>query len=338
MAPCQIWDVAPHLCGLPSDIARRRLILVLKAFIDESGKGDPPIFVMAGFIARAEQWASFNDAWREALSEPPHLEFFHLTEAVRTGDFARIRKLVQIIKQHVLTGLAVTVFHDDYSAIYRRRVSRRIDRPYFHMYHSIMALAFQWEINNGINEQIDFIFDEQNEESDFLQSIFTNIVAMAPPEMKEWFGNRPIHADDKKVLPLQAADLLAGSLRRISFLAEKGETPEHFIDDLLKSVPLLRLHWTREMMSQNLTLSREENFKRDVIFEHEFDRLSQHRDVLVSELNQHLLSHATTGSTIPLFSIPAKGMKRFLLVHKCPRSDSPHLHRRSGDVCLADVG
>jgi hypothetical protein len=178
-------QIAPHLCGFPSDIARRRLPMVLKAFIDESGKGDPPIFVMAGFIARAEQWAAFDDIWCAALAEPPAITAFHMVDAVASKDFGRIKKFIEIIKRPNFPAIAVTVFHKDYKRIFRGRVSKRADRPYFHMYHSVMALACQWQQDNGLNEKMDLIFDEQKEESDFLQSIFSDIMAFAPSEMKD---------------------------------------------------------------------------------------------------------------------------------------------------------
>jgi hypothetical protein len=59
--------------------------------------------------------------------------------------------------------------------------------------------------------------------------------------------------------------------------------------------------------------------------------------VIYHQFNQASLADAARGQTIPLLSIPAKGMGRFLLVHTCPLSDTPHLHRRSGDRCLAHL-
>jgi hypothetical protein len=74
--------------------------MTLKAFIDESGKGDPSIFVMAGFIARAEEWAKFNDDWNAILEKPPTLEYFHMADAVARKDFDRIQEMAAIIRRY----------------------------------------------------------------------------------------------------------------------------------------------------------------------------------------------------------------------------------------------
>lgn len=330
-----IYEVAPHLCGFEANRARRRLLLVLKAFIDESGKTEPPVFVMAGFLARAEQWAAFNDEWRAVLDEPHPIEAFHMVDSEWTGDRKRLGKLIDVIRRHVITGIAVTVFHDDYEAIFKGRVAKRMDRPYFLMYHSIMTLAMEWEIENGMDEPIDFIFDEQHGESDYLQSIFTRIKEMAPPEIQRRFGSRPIHADDKKVLPLQAADILAWSLRRVGYLAVQGKPPDDFLSNLFRKIPFKRTHWTREMLAHGLLRSAEKNQREGKLFKYQFDTAARNMDVIISGYNKQKLQQAKPNETVQLTAIPAKEMARFLLVHKCPGADSPHLHRRSTNECLA---
>jgi hypothetical protein len=275
--------------------------MTLKAFIDESGKGDPPIFVMAGFIARAEEWAAFNDVWLGALEEP-----FHMVAAVAAKDFRRINKCIEIIKQHDFPAIAVTVLHADYRRVFRGRVSKRTDRPYFLIYHSLMALVCQWAEYAGINEKIDLIFDEQNEESDFLQSIFSKIMSFAPPEMKDRIGRRPIHVDDEEHPPLQAADTLAWCIRRMAYCRERGEQPEDYVRTLLDGVKITHLHWTEEMLSDSLDKIRNSNLENNVWFEHENNIALAKQDIIVSEFNQSLIKSAEAGQTISLASIPGQ--------------------------------
>jgi Protein of unknown function (DUF3800) len=325
--------VAPHLCGFSTDVARCRLLLNLKAYIDESGKSDPPVFVMAGFIARAEQWAAFNDEWREILDMPPRIEAFHAADSAWSKDRKRFIALMSVIRRHVMTGIAVTVFHDDYQAALGRRISARMDRPYFLMYQAIMALAFQWEVENGLNEKIDFIFDEQFEESDFLQSKFSELISVAPPGVKERFGNRPIHADDKKILSLQAADILAWSLRRLGQSAVEGRPADVVLTKFINSIPFRRVHWDRDRLSQHLEALRSNNYKRGAVTLHEADMIGRNIDAFISLFNKKCIDDAPPKTTIALLSIPARQSKRFVLVYKCPVCDSPHLHRRVGDGC-----
>jgi hypothetical protein len=60
----------------------------LKAYIDESGMGQPPVLVLAGHIASAAQWASFADEWSRLLNSPPKLPYLSMDDAMRLdGEF-----------------------------------------------------------------------------------------------------------------------------------------------------------------------------------------------------------------------------------------------------------
>jgi len=335
MSHTRIWEVAPHLCGLPSEAARRRLLLVLKVFVDESGKGDEPVFVMAGYIARAEQWATFNDEWRAALDEEPRIDAFHMTEAMWNGEVRRLPKLLPIIGRNVLAGVTVTVAHKDYQSVFRGRVGKRLDRPYFFMYHSIIVSCLQWQIANGFNEPMDFIFDEQNEESDHLQSIFSEVRDMLPDEFRSRVGNRPIHVSDHDYPPLQAADILAWSLRRVYHRIDSRESPDEFLKDVFETVPIEKIYWTKQKLDDLYRGAKEINASDKRMFQYEGEAIARRLDMIISELNQKRLADAKEGETIDLVSIRAKGMKRFRLVHSCPLSSNPHLHRKASDECLS---
>jgi hypothetical protein len=303
--------------------------MTLKAFIDESGKGDPLMFVMAGFIARAEQWADFNDDWGP--------EYFHMTNAVAQKEFARIQDKAAIIRKHQFPAIAVCIFMEDYNTIIKRRVSRRVDDPYFFGYHSIIELALMWEIEHGLDEPIDFIFDEQWAQSDYLQSIFTPLIEHLPPELKRRFGNRPIHMDDRNSPALQAADMLAWPLRRIAERARRNEPPDAFLNEIFRGVTLRRQDWNYERLSEFYRDASAEAVRSGRVFSYDFEIAAQNKDIIYHEFNQASLARATPGQMIPVLSIPAKGMGRFLLVHTCPLSGTPHLHRRFGDQCLAHL-
>jgi hypothetical protein len=89
-APTQVWDIVPYLSGVPGPARLRRLVLALQVFIDDSGKDDPPVFVLAGFIAEAAQWAAFSDAWDAELKQSPAIEHFKMKDAHSLrGQFSR---------------------------------------------------------------------------------------------------------------------------------------------------------------------------------------------------------------------------------------------------------
>jgi hypothetical protein len=214
----QVWEVAPHLCGFTADVMRRRLILTLKVFIDESGK-DGPVFVMGGFIARAEQWAAFNEEWQAILESPPRTDAFHMAQAKWAGQDSKLPKLVEVIKRHAITGIAVTVFNEDYAKAFKGKIASRMDRPYFVIFYWIIVSACFWQLENNLDEKMDFVFDEQDDMAPFIQSILGSLISEGPPEIKSRVGVLPVYANDRHVLPLQAADILCWCLRRFGALA-----------------------------------------------------------------------------------------------------------------------
>jgi hypothetical protein len=67
VASAAIWALVPGMSALPDAVARRRLLVALEVYVDDSGTGNPPVFLLGGFIGRAESWAVFKEEWRDAL-------------------------------------------------------------------------------------------------------------------------------------------------------------------------------------------------------------------------------------------------------------------------------
>src|SRR3974390_2605970 len=105
------------------------MIIQPQACVDDSGsEPQSPIFVFAGFIASAKQWADFSADWQKALDEPPGLSYFKLTEALSLsakGQFSRHKggteqkrddrlvHLGQIIRKHVIVRIHAQISNDD---------------------------------------------------------------------------------------------------------------------------------------------------------------------------------------------------------------------------------
>ena len=79
------WEM---LSGIPSSLRFRRYQLTLQASIDDSGRGQKPVFVLAGYVAKSDDWGAFSDEWEIALHERPRIEYFKMREAWNgTGQF-----------------------------------------------------------------------------------------------------------------------------------------------------------------------------------------------------------------------------------------------------------
>ena len=55
--------------GLPGERARNRQLLMLQAYCDASGTGDPDALALAGYIADSDTWERFSVAWQTKLDE-----------------------------------------------------------------------------------------------------------------------------------------------------------------------------------------------------------------------------------------------------------------------------
>ena len=149
MSPRRVWEIFPQLSG---DSQRERLVMVLRVYADESGKGDPVTFVMAGFIGRAEQWAALEEEWGDILGWDPPLQVFHMKDAVFYRDFKRIDALAALLRKYRFPALAVTFYMPDFNSLIRGRISRRFDNPYFMGLMMLLELGLQWQIDNGLCE------------------------------------------------------------------------------------------------------------------------------------------------------------------------------------------
>jgi len=333
----QIWEVAPHFCGLHSDVARRRLLLVLKMFIDESGKGQKPLFVMGGYIARAEQWASFDDEWRAVLNAPPRIDSFHMAEAIRRpAELAKLPALMKVIKDHSLAGIVTTVRTDDFEEVLKGRIAPAMDRPYSLMFYSIILECLQWEADNGLDEKIDFIFDEQHEESDRLLASWSDFVKALSDDAKRIIGGRPIFVSDLDYPPLQAADILAFSFRRVAFLKENGAAePDPYLPIVYdREIPLVEMQWTKERLQGLYAEGKAKNAVNGRLFKHEAKMIDDNVDRFISGYNVHMVRTSPPWIVTNPMSIQAIGTKRYRLVDKCPAVGTPHLYKKSTDACL----
>ena len=208
--------------GYPRERRARQPIVVLQANIDDSGKGNRPVFVLAGFVATAERWAGFADEWQACLDVSPRLGSFKMNHAVnRTVQFRvarfpsqemrdeRLRAFVEIIDRHLPFGVACVVRSEDYEAVFRGRGSQQMNSPYFLAFYGIMQQVMRVQAIIGSPHPANFIFDEQGKEVGRALRHWERFKAAVPATLAHLVGNRPDSRKDHEWLPLQAADMLA---------------------------------------------------------------------------------------------------------------------------------
>jgi hypothetical protein len=220
------------LSGIPQPMRQRRLLLTIQAYIDDSGViGTDPIFVLAGFMARAEQWAAFSDAWKSYLDEPPSLQYLKMNEAAKLkGEFRgwtdeqrdrKLRGLVEIIKRFP-PSKAIYALIDliAWEEIMAPGLAKPMANPYYMGFHVVLSGVCHEVVDSGQSDEIELIFDKQvifGPRIALWYPVVKDSIATAQPEELNRIANAlppsPMFRDDRKFVPLQAADILAWLIR-----------------------------------------------------------------------------------------------------------------------------
>jgi hypothetical protein len=249
----------PGYCGLSAVARAERLIFVLTAdlhwFFDDSGsEPSTPVFVLAGFLSTAAEWARFSDEWRAALDVHPKLDYFKMAEAHSlrrqfsrdrgwddlTRD-TRVRKLVHIIRQRVKLRISASIRHAHFDKYLRSlpAVGRSLgtDNPYPVLFSHLMAEEMVFAFRNGFPQKHDIVLDEQTGMEEVIQELWPQfraaVIERKRPDLLNLIGSRPYFLDDKDFLPLQAADLYAWHVR--DHIQRGGQEPGRVLR-MLRSV------------------------------------------------------------------------------------------------------
>jgi len=254
------------VCGIGSPEERpKRWLVNLEAYIDDSGSSPgEPIFVLAGFISTVEEWAQFSIEWKAVLDRSPGLEYFKMSEAFsRVKQFNELRwteeairdrvmELAQVIAGHAIARVNVTMLKADWDRLIGGRVHPSIDHPYFFCFYQTLLAVVHHQRQHGWDTKIDFIFDEEGELGAETARWYSWFKAAAPKLSYRYLSGPPIHRDDKKFLPLQAADLYAGQIRQFMSLNRTLAVPPNPILKLLWEIQGIERHITYDQMKQAL--------------------------------------------------------------------------------------
>ena len=117
--------------------------MILTAYLDESGTHEgSPVTVMAGILANARQWETFESEFRRIKSRHGFRVFHTKKFKKKEGDFrgwstrrclALMSDLAPITASAFTEGLSVTLHNADYEAEFRsgeKPRKMRIDSPY----------------------------------------------------------------------------------------------------------------------------------------------------------------------------------------------------------------
>ncbi len=135
----------------------------------------------------------------------------------------KINDLLAVIDKHQPDGLYLFLDWDDYRAILHNYLDENMRNPYHVLFPGILDLMAAYQRYKGIfPEPMDVDFDEQGSAGQFAQGVYPLMKANCDEETRKMLGRIPLMLDDEKVLPLQAADMLAWNVRREHDMDEDG--------------------------------------------------------------------------------------------------------------------
>jgi hypothetical protein len=245
------------------------MIMLLQGYFDDSGShGGEGIYVLGGFLAPSVSWPRFSAEWQNVLNKEPTIDYFKMSEAISLrGQFDRwprplrdqkVLEFAEVAERWAVARISAMVFKEDFD-VHIKGASpwSELDNPYFLLFNQIIVLTVSFIQELGkrtldISEaKVEFVFDEQGRLGRDALGWWDVLKQALEPEKTQLLGAPPEFASDKRQSPLQAADLLAWSVRNV---AEGGESSvlTNAVVQTLKKIPPYGGFVSGEQMRQSL--------------------------------------------------------------------------------------
>ncbi len=191
---------------------------MLIAYFDESGGKDTPLVTMDGYLSDERRWKRFERQWAKALKEHG-AHYLHMKEYAHCrGEFegwpeykrkALMSDLIWVIKSNVQFRVGAVVPCEVYKSTVRA-IDPKDTRlsPFWLCFQTCLNGLAAYCQKHGIAEDIALVFDENKESSKHAAGFYTAFKAATNVPNRSQLASLSF-ADDKKLTPLQAADLLA---------------------------------------------------------------------------------------------------------------------------------
>lgn len=221
-ASAPVWAL---VSGYSSRIRAGKLLAFLQAFSDDSASdaGKQRLF-MAGYLNRADRWALFADAWDEELRAAPSISYLKMVEANNLrGEFRgwseedkdeKLRGLARVIRHFTPFSFQFSLDRQPFNQAIKPIAPRGLGNPHFLCVFGIASSVARCAHREGVKDPIKFIFDTQQGVSEDIQLLFADMLSDLPRGARKLISGLPQFEDDKDLLPLQAADMLAWHIRR----------------------------------------------------------------------------------------------------------------------------
>jgi hypothetical protein len=197
---------------------------LLQIVIDDSGRGQEknPAFVLAGYIARVQNWEAFADRWQALLAKAPKLDYLKAYEAywlcdqfkdwTETERDQKLFELIALIRQYSPLSVTLAINGKAFDGFLKAHKGA-LKNVYPLALAAIMTKVLRYRLEQQTFEKLDFVFDMGMLHANLFEQAFKDMMVALPERATKLIGKRPHMEDDLEFLPLQAADLLASYVR-----------------------------------------------------------------------------------------------------------------------------
>jgi hypothetical protein len=203
---------------------------VLTVYLDDSGThGGAEVTVVAGFVSTKLRWDSFRREWARALRRE-RIEIFRMSDLEnRQGEFegwSKERtetfrgKLFDIIRQLTLAPIGSALINDDWERVMPAHIRSGWGGSYGWCAEDCAHQIYKWAKRTGTSGKIKFIFEKGTVGHGQVSKVFAEY-ATDPKWAALQIGGHSF--EEKKLVPLQAADLLA--YETYKHMCNRGKRP-----------------------------------------------------------------------------------------------------------------
>ncbi|MBZ5588140.1 MAG: DUF3800 domain-containing protein [Acidobacteriia bacterium] len=201
--------------------SEKRLVMILEAYLDESGIDHGSKVVSVGaLLATQGHWEAFSRVWRQALAEWGIREFKMADFVNGAGEFKgwskiekrrRFSRVVEMIKTHDVAAFGVMLPTKPYFSLAKEGLPRTLKDAYQVAALVCMAKVVSHLVQQPREVEIAYLLDGGAPGHGELDAVLHRI-QLAPHERAAYRMASYTFASSERFCPIQAADILAHEL------------------------------------------------------------------------------------------------------------------------------
>ena len=219
---------------LPYD-APNGAMLMLTSYFDDSGThATSEVVLLGGVLGNQYQWEYFSDLWARKLKEPspgkPPLDRFHMAECQaadgvfggwgRTATDFLVHELGDIILESGLWSFGSAIFRRDWKELASPEMQMARGDPEGFCVRSCYLAALDFSKTRAWDPDMAFVFDDRPHRLEENRRVFNLFQKFGFKNTSLTFGS------SSRILPLQAADLIAWEMYQHATAVWNGNAPK----------------------------------------------------------------------------------------------------------------